>query len=127
MDELRDEVQEFQERWNSMVLDITEDLKITCDEAKQVSQWLIGERKAYHILKKKVNLEVRIIRNDYGVRLGQIEDTTAAKMLRLEQSKQTHPYRTLLLAIDELLLKADEMKLRMDQLLKKCQEQEKAP
>ena len=34
MNPLRDEVQEFQERWNSMVLDITEDFKITCDEAR---------------------------------------------------------------------------------------------
>jgi polyhydroxyalkanoate synthesis regulator phasin len=120
MDELRHEVQEFQERWNSMVLDITEDLKITCDEAKRVSKWLVTERKAYNLLKKKINLEIRTIRADYGVRLTQIEDATTAKMLRLEQSKQTHPYRALLLSIDELLLKADEMKLRLDRLLEKC-------
>ncbi len=122
MDELRQEVQEFQERWNSMVLDITEDLKITCDEAKRVKKWLTTERKAYTLLKKKVNLEIRTIRADYGVKLSRIEDATTAKMLRLEQSKQTHPYRALLLSIDELVLKADEMKLRVEQIIAQCED-----
>jgi hypothetical protein len=54
MDELRDEVQEFQERWNSMVLDITEDGVITCDEAKLVHDWIAGEREAYALLKAQL-------------------------------------------------------------------------
>jgi hypothetical protein len=54
MDELRDEVQEFQERWNSMVLDITEDGVITCDEAQMVHDWIASEREAYTILKEQI-------------------------------------------------------------------------
>ena len=54
MDELRDEVQEFQERWNSMVLDITEDGVITCDEAQAVQGWIASERDAYATLKAQI-------------------------------------------------------------------------
>ncbi|MBI1256161.1 MAG: hypothetical protein GC204_01700 [Chloroflexi bacterium] len=54
MNELRDEVQEFQERWNSMVLDITEDGVITCDEAQAVHGWIASERDAYTTLKAQI-------------------------------------------------------------------------
>lgn len=126
MDELKHEVQEFQERWNSMVLDITEDFKITCDEARRVKDWLITERKAYSVLKKKLNLEIRTLRNDFGVRIGQAENSTVAKALRIEQNKQIHPYKELGLKVDELLLKADEMKLRVDHIIAQCDEATKA-
>ena len=55
MDELREEVQEFQERWNSMVLDITEDLKITCDEAQTVLE------AGVQVLKERSALASRLI------------------------------------------------------------------
>ena len=126
MNSLQQDVQEFQERWNSMVLDITEDLKITCDEAKRVSKWLVGERKAYTLLKKKVALEIRMVRSDYEQQRDKIEDATTAKILRIEQTKQILPYKSLLLALDELLLKADEMKLRVERLIEQCQERDGA-
>ena len=102
MDELRDEVQEFQERWNSMVLDITEDLKITCDEAQTVHGWIAGERQAYAMLKEKINLEMR------------------------ESSSHLQPYQTLMLAVDELARKADEMEVRAEQIIAQCQGKEEA-
>jgi hypothetical protein len=121
MDVLHQEVQEFQERWNSMVLDITEDLKITCDEARAVRKWLATERRAYGVLKKKINLEMRAVRNDYDLRLKTLEDRLAVKEMRLDLAKIIHPYKTLALAVDELLLKADEMELRVERLLKQCE------
>lgn len=120
MEVLREETQEFQERWNSMVLDITEDFRITCEEARKVSNWLVTERKAYAVLKQKVNLRIRTIRNDYDLRI-KTETDTPGKELRLERDLKIHPFKTLLLAIDELLLKADEMKLRVGRLLENCE------
>ena len=124
MDMLREEVQEFQERWNSMVLDITEDLKITCDEARSVRKWLTTERRAYAVLKRKINLEIREVRNRYDLNLKTLDDRIAVKEMRLDMAKIIHPYKSLLLAVDELLLKADEMQLRMDRLLKQCAERQ---
>ncbi len=121
MDVLRDEVQEFQERWNSMVLDITEDLKITCEEARTVQDWIGTERKAYIVLKKKINLQIRTIRSDYELRLQQ-DDRATVKALRLERDLQLHPLKTLVLAVEELQLKADDMKLRAERLLEQCQD-----
>jgi hypothetical protein len=123
MDELVQEVQEFQERWNSMVLDITEDLKITCDEAHRVRRWLVTERRAYNVLKKKINLDTRSVRHDYDRR----DDTLNAddrKEAKIDLARIVHANKTLLLAVDELLLKADEMSLRVERLLKQCQEEE---
>ena len=122
MDELRDEVQEFQERWNSMVLDITEDLVITCDEAHTVHGWIISERKAYTILKKKINLEMRSIRSEYDLKLKTGSDPSASKEMRIEQAKRLHPCKVLLLAVDELALKADEMDLRATRIIAQCQD-----
>src|SRR5664279_1806396 len=124
MDELRQDVQEFQERWNSMVLDITEDLKITCEEAQTVSKWLVTERKAYAVLKKKINLEIRTIRNEIEQRINEDEKRGSVRELRLEQARRIHPLKELLLYVDELLLKSDEMKLRVERLLARCQERE---
>ena len=121
MDELRDEVQEFQERWNSMVLDITEDLKITCDEAQTVHGWIASERKAYAILKKKINLEMRSIRSEYDLRLKTGDNPSASKEMRIEQAKRIHPYKALLLAVNELAIKADEMDLRATRIIAQCQ------
>jgi hypothetical protein len=121
MNPLRDEVQEFQERWNSMVLDITEDLKITCDEARAVRKWLMTERRAYGVLKKRINLEIRTVRNDYELRLKSLGDRFATKEMRLDMAKIIHPYKTLALAVEELLLKADEMELRMERVLRQCE------
>ncbi len=121
MDVLRQEVQEFQERWNSMVLDITEDLKITCAEARTVRDFLGTERKAYTVLKKRVNLEIRTIRNDYELRLQQ-DDRAAAKEQRLERDLKLHPLKALVLVVEELQLKADDMKLRVERLLEQCQD-----
>ena len=123
MDELVQEVQEFQERWNSMVLDITEDLKITCDEAHRVRHWLVTERKAYNVLKKKINLDTRSVRHDHDKR----DDTLNAddrKEAKIDLARIVHANKALLLAVDELLLKADEMSLRVERLLKQCQEAE---
>ncbi len=124
MDVLREEVQEFQERWNSMVLDITEDLKITCDEARAVRKWLKTERRAYAVLKRRINLEIRAVRNRYDLNLRTLDDRLAVKEMRLDMTKIIHPHKSLLLAVDELLLKADEMELRMERLLKQCQERD---
>ena len=106
MDELRDEVQEFQERWNSMVLDITEDFKITCDEAQAVHGWIASERDAYIILKEKIDLEIRSIRAEYDLD---------------EQTAQIQPYATLLQAVDELSRKAGEMDLRANRIIAQCE------
>ena len=124
MDVLREEVQEFQERWNSMVLDITEDLKITCDEARAVRKWLTTERRAYAVLKRKINLEMRSVRARYDLRLKTLDDRRAVREMRLDMAKIVHPYKTLLLAVDELLLKADEMALRTERLIEQCQERQ---
>lgn len=122
MDMLREEVQEFQERWNSMVLDITEDLRITCDEARAVRKWLTTERRAYRVLKRKINLEMRTVRNDYDLRLKTLDDRIAIREMRLDMAKIIHPHKALLLAVDELLLKADEMQLRTERLIRQCEE-----
>ncbi len=122
MDSLGQEVQEFQERWNSMVLDITEDFKITCEEAYTVRKWLTTERRAYNVLKKKINLEIRSVRNEYDGRLQTLEDRTAIKEMRLDRAKIIHPYKKLLLAADELMLKADEMGLRVERLIQQCED-----
>lgn len=121
MDVLREEILEFQERWNSMVLDITEDLKITCEEARTVRDWLGTERKAYGILKKKVNLQIRELRNGYDLRIKTEEDNPTAQELRLERDLKVHPLKSLLLAVEELQLKADEMRLRVERLLEQCE------
>lgn len=124
MDVLREEVQEFQERWNSMVLDITEDFKITCDEARAVQKWLKTERRAYAVLKRRINLEIRTVRNRYDLNLRGLDNPLAVKEMRLDMAKIIHPHKSLLLAVDELLLKADEMELRMERLLRQCQERD---
>lgn len=122
MDPLRAEVQEFQERWNSMVLDITEDLKITCDEAYAVRKWLATERRAYRLLKRKINLEIRRIRAEYAGLLAKIDDPLAAKEMRVDLARILFPHKGLLVLVDELLLKADEMELRVERLIRQCQE-----
>ncbi len=122
MDELVQEVQEFQERWNSMVLDITEDLKITCDEARRVRQWLVTERKAYHLLKKKINHELRITRHDHDER-DDILNADDRKEAKIDLARIVHANKALGLAVDELLLKADEMNLRVEKLLRQCQDE----
>ncbi len=119
MDPLHQEVQEFQERWNSMVLDITEDFKITCDEAQTVRKWLVAERKAYNILKKKINLEVRSVRHDYDQR-DETLSVADRKDAKIDLARIVYANKTLLLAVDELLLKADEMNLRVERLLERC-------
>ena len=121
MDVLRQEVQEFQERWNSMVLDITEDLKITCEEARTVQNWIAAERKAYVLLKKKINLQIRTIRSEYELLLQQ-DDRVIVRAQRLERDLQLHPLKTLVLAVEELQLKAEDMKLRVEHLLEQCQD-----
>lgn len=123
MDELRAEVQEFQERWNSMVLDITEDFRITCEEARRVRQWLAVEKKAYYVLKRKINLGIRSSRHDHdkGSEGAKAAERREAK---IELGKVVHEKKALLLAMDELLLKADEMNLRMERLLAQCEEAE---
>ncbi len=120
IDVLRQEVQEFQERWNSMVLDITEDFKITCEEARTVHDWLGRERKAYAVLKKRINLQIRTIRNDYERRLTEEDNRTTAKAQRVERDLKIQPLKALALAVDELLLKGDEMKLRAERLIEQC-------
>jgi hypothetical protein len=122
MDPLHQEVQEFQERWNSMVLDITEDLKITCDEARTVRKWLVTERKAYNILKKKINLEIRSVRHDYDQR-DETLSVSDRKEAKIDLARIVYANKTLLLAVDELLLKADEMNLRVERLLERCGEE----
>jgi len=122
MDPLHQEVQEFQERWNSMVLDITEDLKITCDEARTVRKWLVTERKAYNILKKKINLEIRSVRHDYDQR-DEALSASDRKEAKIDLARIVYANKTLLLAVDELLLKADEMNLRVERLLERCGEE----
>lgn len=122
MNDLRADVQEMQERWNSMVLDITEDLKITCDEARTVRGWLITERKAYAILKRKINLHIRTLRSEYDLLIKQAADRAVAKQQRAERDAQIQPLKTLLLAVEELQLKADDMKLRVERLLDQCQD-----
>lgn len=121
MDELRQEVQEFQERWNSMVLDITEDFKITCEEARRVRQWLAVEKKAYYVLKRKINLGIRSSRHEHDK---DSEGVKAAKRreAKIELAKTVHEKKALLLAVDELLLKADEMNLRVERMLAQCEE-----
>jgi hypothetical protein len=122
MDSLQNEVQALQERWNSMVLDITRDLKITCDEARMVLHWLVSERKSYAVVKKKINLEIRAIRTEYDLRLKLNTDRALAKELRLDMAKAIHPYKTLLLSLDELVLKADEVELRAQRIADGCDE-----
>ena len=102
-----------------MVLDITEDFKITCEEAHSVQAWLRTERKAYVILRKKINLEMRGIRRQYELKLQQ-DDRAAVKAQRLERDLQLHPLKLLVLAVEELQLKADDMKLRVERLLEQC-------
>jgi hypothetical protein len=104
-----------------MVLDITEDGVITCDEAQTVHGWIASERKAYGILKKKINLEMRSIRSEYDLQLKTGDDPTASKEMRIEQAKRLHPLKSLLLAVDELALKADEMDLRATRIIAQCQ------
>src|SRR5215211_454318 len=98
MDPLHQEVQEFQERWNSMVLDITEDLKITCDEARTVRKWLVTERKAYNILKKKINLEIRSVRHDYDQR-DEALSISDRKEAKIDLARIVYANKTLLLAV----------------------------
>lgn len=122
MDPLHQEVQEFQERWNSMVLDITEDLKITCEEARTVKKWLVTERKAYNILKKKLSHEARTTRHEYSQR----DETLSAddrKEAKIDLARIIHANKALLLAVDELLLKADQMSLRVERILAHCAEE----
>jgi hypothetical protein len=121
MDDLRKEIRDYQERWNSMVRDITADLKITCEEAQKVRQWVIDERKRYIVLKKKLNLDLRTLRSDYGLKIKQAARDDARK-LRLERDEKIYPYKTLKLSVEELLIKADEMKLRVDRLIDQCEE-----
>jgi len=123
MDELRAEVQEFQERWNSMVLDITEDFRITCEEARRVRQWLVVEKKAYYVLKRKINLEIRSSRHEYDKGSEGLK-TAERRESKIELGKALHEKKALLLAVDELLLKADEMNLRAERLLAQCEEAE---
>ncbi len=122
MDSLRQEVQEFQERWNSMVLDITEDLKITCDEAYTVRKWLTTERRAYKLLKRQINAEIRRVRDEYGGLIAKSEDDIAAKEMRVDMARVIFPNKGLLVLVDELLLKADEMEIRVERLIRQCQE-----
>ena len=123
MDELRAEVQEFQERWNSMVLDITEDFKITCEEARRVRQWLTVEKKAYYVLKKKINLEIRSTRHEHDLSDDALNKADRQEA-KIDLAKIVHANKTLLLAVDELLLKGDEMSLRVERLLAQCEEAE---
>ncbi len=122
MDPLHQEVQEFQERWNSMVLDITEDFRITCDEAYAVQKWLATERKAYKLLKRKLNVEIRLVRAEYEPQIAGLEDQLAAKEMRVDLARIVFPYKSLLLNVDELLLKADEMELRAEHLIRQCED-----
>lgn len=122
MDTLFEEVQEFQERWNSMVLDVTEDFTITCDEAEAVRKWLVTERKAYNILKKKINHEIRAARHAHEQRAETL-DAEARKDAKVELAAVVYRGKTMLLAADELLLKADEMGLRVARLLEGCEEE----